>query len=461
MRAARTKGLILSFRQPIAAISIAAKAHPMEAPSPFGYNESTAMHNRMRPRLQAMMFLQYFISGSITPIFSLYLRSYLHFTGGQAGAVMAMSSASAFAAPIIGSFIADRLIRTERLYVICLLSGGVLMLLLSLQRSFPGVLLLYLAYTLLLGSTYTMSTIVALHHERDRQRRFGQIRMWGTIGFIAAGWLGGRLWLGAGGPGHSMERLPGLLTISALVSIALGIYALTLPRAADIQLIGPRNAHVAMSAGRDLGLRRLFPRDSLRVFTRPLVLLFVVASFLTWSADSFENFGIPLFLSHLSVPTDSIMPLLTIGQMVEVATMALLGFFLTRFGFRFVFVVGAAAESIRFLIFALGSPFALLVFGISLHGLYFGLFYGAASLFLDAFSTPATRAAVQQLFTITTGGFGALLGNFAAGGVLDVALRSPLGFHLYWMVPSGLALFSFMALALRFRERRTEVAGIA
>lgn len=422
----------------------------MEAPSPFGYNEFAAMQIGMRPRLQAMMFLQYFITGSITPIFSLYLRSYLHFSGAQAGAVMAMSSASAFAAPIIGSFIADRLIRTERLYVICLLGGGLLMLLLALERSFESVLLIYLAYSLVMGSTYAMSTIVTLHHEPDPKRRFGRIRMWGTAGYIAAGWLGGYLWLGAAGAGQSIERLPGLLQIAGIVALVLGLYALSLPRS-SLELPGTAGAGGSSGVHRPR-LAELFPLDSLRVFMQPQVALFVATCFLAATSDNFEYFGAPLFLSHLKVPTESIMPLLTIGQMVEVATMASLGFLLSRLGFRVVFIAGAAVEALRFTIFTLGAPFGLVVFGIALHGLYYGLFFGSAYIFLDAFSTAQTRAAVQQLFTVVTGGFSALVGNFAAGRVLESALRSTLGFRLYWLVPTSLGFIAFIALLLFFRE---------
>ncbi|HUZ18605.1 MAG TPA: MFS transporter [Spirochaetia bacterium] len=426
------------------------------------------MQRLLRIRLQAMMFLQYFINGAIIPIFSLYLKQSLHFSGEEVGAVMAMSAASAFVAPVLGSLVADRLMRIERLYSLCLLGGGVLMLLLSYQTGFLAVMLIYLAYMLVYGSTSAMSTVIALHHEPDAKRGFGSIRMWGTVGFIAAAWLFGYLWLSAGGGSLVAERLPDALKLSAIVTLLLGLYALTLPRSpallpagsAAIPDIGTSMARIPGTAGTGASTltpssaRRLLPIDSLKVFLDPHVLLFLVMSFFVWTADSFYYFGASLFLSWKGVATQSIMPLLSIGQMVEVATMGLLGFLLTRYGFRRVFIAGAAMEFVRFTILAIGAPFGLVVAGLAVHGFCYGLFFGSAMIFLDAYSTASTRAGVQQLFTIVTGGFGALVGNLSAGKVLDAAAASGAGYRLFWTVPALLTLGVAVVLLIFFRERQ-------
>jgi NHS family xanthosine MFS transporter len=95
------------------------------------------MKSGLTVRLQTMMFLQFFLNGTTLPIFSLYLRDFLHFTGTQAGLVIGMSAAS-FVSPVLASLVADRLLRAERLYGLCHAVGGVLMLILSLQHEYPA-----------------------------------------------------------------------------------------------------------------------------------------------------------------------------------------------------------------------------------------------------------------------------------------------------------------------------------
>ncbi|HNX60145.1 MAG TPA: MFS transporter, partial [Spirochaetota bacterium] len=73
----------------------------------------------MRFRLSLMMFIQFSTVGVILPITSLYMKQNLGFSGHQIGTIFAISSISSFIAPLIGSFVADRVIRAKILLSIC------------------------------------------------------------------------------------------------------------------------------------------------------------------------------------------------------------------------------------------------------------------------------------------------------------------------------------------------------
>ncbi len=401
-----------------------------------------------------MMFLQFFLGGTTLPIFSLYLRDFLYFSGTQAGLIIGMSAASSFISPVLASIVADRVLRADRLYGLCHAVGGLLMLVLSFQHRFLSVLLVYLVYILVYGPTNALANVIALHHSPDTRRRFGGIRLWGTVGWVTVAWLFGFFWLRGGGGTHVPQRLPDALKLSSIVSFVIAAYSFFLPRSPAPVVRRRMSGEPREAAG-----GRLFPKEALKVIGDPQVALFLVVSFFVFAMDTYYYFGGALFLTHLRVPAGSIMPLMSIGQLVEIAVMAILGLLLARVSFKAVLVGGIAMELIRFLLLFIGSPIALVVVALASHGLCFGLFFGAAPIFLDSRSNVETRSGVQQFFTIATMGLGALVGNLSAGKAFDVAVAgSPglSGYRTYWLIPSVVAFAVGIVMLLFFRDVRPE-----
>ena len=258
------------------------------------------------------MFLQFFVLGATIPILSLYLREYLHFTGFQIGAVLAMSAVAAFVYPIIGALVADRLISARRLYGLCHLAGALLMVMLSVQDRFLPFLLLYLAYMLICGPTSALANVVTFHYLLGERLRFGSIRLWGTLGWIAVAWLFGG-WL-AGGDGSGGSRLPDAFKLSALASTLLGLYAFSLPAIAR----------------RPSGPVGFIPKEALQVMRRGEVLLLSGLAFTVSFLDRFYYFGTAPFLRQLGFSETAILPAMSLGQMTEVFAMGFLGFLIAR-----------------------------------------------------------------------------------------------------------------------------------
>lgn len=386
-----------------------------------------------------MVFLQWVVNAAVFPILSLYLKDSLHFTGAQAGLVMSMTAVAAFVSPLVGSFIADKIIRAERLYSLCQFLASAAMLLLSFQRGFTGVLLAYLAYSLVYGPTGALVMAIIFHHSPDAKRGFGGIRVWGTVSWVSVAWGFGFLWLHGGGGAHVVERLPDSLRLAAISAFAVGLFAFTLP---------------ARGMSKGGGGRSILPVESLRVLRRPEIAFFLLFSLLEQSMDSYYYFGTSLFLTHLGYGPGIILPLMSLGQMTEIAMMFLLGLLLTRLPFRTMFAIGASAELARFAVFLVGSPPALVVAALALHGIAYACFFGSALVYLDLRCTPTARAGVQQLYAIVTGGFGSFLGNTLAGHVLDLVSRGggSSGWRLFWGVPVGIAVVVVTGVLIALRE---------
>ncbi|HMB00416.1 MAG TPA: MFS transporter, partial [Spirochaetota bacterium] len=182
------------------------------------------MQRKLYFRLSFMFFLQMFILGATIPIISLYLKDYLGFSGLQCGLIVGMSAFAGISAPFISSVIADRIIKVEYLYAGSHLVSGMIMFLLAGQQSFLPFFLLYSIYTLINVPTTALANAIVLHQVPHASHDYGKVRLWGTAGWIAVGWIFSYIYLrGAGG-----EPVPGklynILVFSACSSVALGLY---------------------------------------------------------------------------------------------------------------------------------------------------------------------------------------------------------------------------------------------
>jgi nucleoside transporter len=387
-------------------------------------------------RLPIMMFLQYFVPGAVIPILSHYLKNTLEFSPLQVGAVLAMPAVGAMAAPLGAARMADRVISAERLLALCHVVGGCIMLLLVFQTEFWPFLGLYLLYGLCFGPTFALSNAVAFHHVRDARRDFGKVRLWGTVGWIAVAWLFGFLWLRTGN-GYQSERLVDALKLCGLASFAFAAYMLTMPT----------------SGVKEAGARPS-PWAALRVFRRKDILVFSALTFFAAIADRFYYFGASPYLNHLGVADKHIMPLMSLGQMMEVGAMAVLGMLLARFGVKPLLVTGMLVEVFRYSVFASGTAGALLVAALAAHGLCYTFYFAAAFIHLNAACSPEVRAGAQQLFGILITGGGVLGGSLLAGR-LAAWFALPGGaidYSRFWAVPAGAALTAGVLIALFFKE---------
>ena len=404
----------------------------------LGLLETQALHKAIKTRLSAMMFLQYFASGATWPIMSLYLTDHLHFSGAQAGVVLAMSCVAAVVSPWAGACVADRIISAERLLAVCHFVAAAMMLALSTQTGFTSVLVLYLAYTLMTGPTVALANAITFHNAPGGNKAFGDIRLWGTVGWIVVAWVFGFLWLRGTGSGVVQGRLPDALKLSAISSVVLGLYTLTLPK-----------------AGRRIqGPVRLIPHESLRIFMKPQILWIAAASLLVGIVDRYHYFGMAPYLRHLGFSDASIMPSMSVGQMVEVPAMAMLGWMLSRLGIKVTLILGILAEIWRFVAFAWGSSTALVFSGICCHGLAYGFFFTAVYTYIDGHCDKASRTGLHQLFSIITSGLGSLAANLLAGVCMDlfVPASGVIRYGWFWLVPAVLSAIGLLVIALAFKD---------
>lgn len=424
-------------------------------------------------RLSVMMFLQFFAWGAWFATLALAMGT--HDLGAFIGGAYESAPIAAIFAPLFLGLIADRLFPSEKVMGVLLVVGGVLMCFLpgmsantqslyepvtaltqELKESPEGVKILaddaeadvvvklneqgdtvsadtkttmgeleqanaaylasgglivwmMIAYMLCYMPTLGLANTITFTHLP--QELFPKARVWGTIGWIAAG-----LGLGAVGWSASLN----IFWLGAISSLMLGIYSFSLPKTPP------------PAKGKPLDIGSLLMLDALKMLKHPPFLVFSVCSFLICIPLAYYYGQTSAYLGAAGFTEAG--AAMTLGQMSEIIFMLLIPFFFRKLGVKVMLLIGMGCWVLRYALFALAAPdqmFMFIMIGIALHGICYDFFFVTGFIYTDKTAPPEIRGQAQSLLVFLTQGLGMFFGfRMAFGGnfpFTDIKIPNTLG----------------------------------
>lgn len=340
-------------------------------------------------RLSFMMFLQFFVWGTWFSTINVALDA--AGLGAFIGSAYAAVPLGAIFAPLFLGLIADRFFPSQYIMGVLFLLGGALIYLAGSAAEVGNgetMSRLFLAHMLCYMPTLGLGNTIAFTHLRRID--FPRVRVWGTIGWIAAGLLVGAI-------GWSAHL--GIMKLAAAASFSLGLFSFALPHTP------------APAKGQKIDLRALLMLDALKLLARPAFLVFILCSGLICIplAYYFGMTGPFLANAGFEQPAST----MTIGQMSEIVFMLLIPFFFRRLGVKWMIIVGMLAWFVRYLLFAYGAPEQIawmLFLGIALHGICYDFFFVTGFMYTDHVAPKEVRGQAQSLLVFVTQGVGMWIG---------------------------------------------------
>lgn len=394
-------------------------------------------------RLSLMMFLEFFIWGCWFTSIAVYMTE--EGMGTLTHWPYTVNPIAAIVAPFVLGLIADRFFPAEKVLAFMHIAGGILLFIVPQTTGSPVLfILLMLAYNLCYMPTLGLSNALAFHHIEDQEKQFPVIRVFGTIGWIAAGLL---ISMGLGYfVGGVAEKTAAPIYTAGICSVILGFYSFTLPHT-------PPKAK-----GEKVSFRTIAGLDAFDFLGSKSFYVFILCSFLiSIPLAAYYNYT-QLFLENSGV--QQIAGIQTLGQMSEVIFMLLIPMFFARYGVKWMLGAGMFAWVVRYILFGLAAPtsvYWMILLGIVLHGVCYDFFFVTGQIYVDKKSNEKIRGQAQGFIILVTYGFGFLFGAQIAGRVYLSFLQNadklnPEQWQNFWFIPAAFALFVLIFFVITFKD---------
>jgi len=396
-------------------------------------------------QLSIMMFLQYAIWGAWAPVLSAYLMSpEIGFNGTQVGFIYSLLPLATIISPFIGGQFADRYFPTQYVLVGLQLIGGVLLIYMSYITDYTTMIWMMLVYCLFYAPTLALTNSIAFINLRDSEKEFGVIRVWGTIGWIAAGLiLAGWRTLAKSTPAIALSG--DTLFLAGVFSLIMGLSSFMLPH----------------TPPKKEGANPLAFLEAIKMLKDKNFLIFAIISFVVATELQFYYVLTAPFLTSdkIGVAESAISGVMVIAQIAEIFVMALLlPIVIKKYGIRKTMVFGILAWPIRYIIFSIGYPSWLVIASLALHGFCYVFFFVAAYIYVDKVAARDIRASAQSLIAIIILGFGNFVGSNFSGWIKEIfTVDKVTNWTSVFIVPTILTILCAVIFMLFFRDEKSTV----
>jgi MFS family permease len=244
--------------------------------------------------------------------------------------------------------------------------------------------------------------------------------------------------------------------VAGIASLILAAFSLTLPHTPPKKV----------TAGAD----KFAWLEAVKLLAAPFIMVLFIVTFIDSTVHNlFFNFtgsflGTAVSAGGVGIPGNWIMPVMSIGQVAEISTMAILGITLKRFGWRTTMILGIMGHAARFAVFAFFPQYKAAIILINvIHGVAYAFFFATVYIFVDEFFPKDVRASAQGLFNLMILGLGPLVANVLGPQLMGETFKTATGvdFRGLFLVPLAMAIAAAVLLAVAFHPPAKKSNSVA
>lgn len=336
---------------------------------------------------------------------------------------MSIMQAMRIVGPNLWGFVADLTQKRSRTLQFTALSAFLAFVSLFFGTTFFHFAMIMVAINLFTSAQGPLSDAIMLAEMRGNLSRYGQLRLWGSVGYIVMTSAVG-LFLDY----YGIEWMPwiGVMILVAVFAVSLRIYDTT---ESDFKE----------------GVVSIIP-----VLKQKEVIAFMVSACFMLAAHSGLYAFYSLYLDRLGYSSVTIGLMWAFGATAEIVFFIYQSPIFNRFGIKWVMLVSLLLAVIRFFMIGVGAEsLIILLIAQLLHAATFGAHHSASIITLQRWFSGPLQARGQAIFISASYGIGA-----TCGGLFLSFIWGHLGPEAVYYISAGFALLAFMAAYLCFRWQK-------
>jgi MFS transporter, PPP family, 3-phenylpropionic acid transporter len=360
-------------------------------------------------RLSSFYLFYFSFLGALVPYWSLYLQD-RGFAAAQIGLLMAIPQITKLGAPNLWGWLADRtgkrlqIIRAGNLLAAIIFTG------VFVADGFWSMVIVLAGFSFFWNAVLAQFEVITLDTLGDRSHRYSQVRLWGSVGFIAA-----------------------VLSVGALLDL-FPVSLLPWLLAGGLWLIWFCTLFLPAGAA---PLQRAREGRLLNLLRQPGVLAFFVCAFLMQLSHGPYYTFYTIHLVEMGISRTVAGTLWALGVIAEVGLFMMMHWLLVRVPLRVIITLSLLLAALRWLLIAsVGDSLLWLALAQLLHAATFGSFHAAAMAWLHRTFSAGHSGQGQALYSSL--GFGA---GWAVGAGLSGMLWASLGSDSF-LLAAGVALIA-------------------
>ena len=341
-------------------------------------------------RIAGFYFFYYAFVGMFAPYWSLYLKS-IGFDAIDIAILVAVQPVMRMIAPTLWGWVADRTGKRLLVVQIAATLSAVCYMGVFATTSFWGMFLVLGVMGFFWSASMPLVEATTLTYLGKHSARYGRIRSWGSIGFIAA----------VVGLGYALDHMAirWLLWVGAVIELGIVLFARQIP---PTEVLAHHTDHQPIR----------------QIALQPQVIALFSACFLMSVAHGPYYTFYSIYLVEHGYAKSAVGGLWALGVICEIGVFFLMPWLVRRFGYTRILLISFSCAVLRFMLIGWGIDFiVLLLIAQVLHAATFGAYHAASVGLVHEFFQGRHQSKGQALFGSLSYGAGGMLGGLASGPI--------------------------------------------